>query len=62
MDTPQVKDLVFLVIHICPTLKGRESVGRRAKLAVIPRKIHLPTRDTCFVNKMSLGGETSSKF
>ena len=29
---PQVKDLLFFVIHMCPTVKARESVGRRAKL------------------------------
>ena len=35
---PQVKDLVFLVIHMCQTVKTRESVGRRAKPVVRPRK------------------------
>ena len=35
---PQVKDLVFLVIHMCPMVKARESVGRCAKPTVRPRK------------------------
>ena len=34
----QVKDLVFLVIHICPMVKANESVGRHVKPAVRPRK------------------------
>ena len=35
---PQVKDLVFLVIHMCLMVKARESVGSRAKPVVKPRK------------------------
>ena len=40
-----MKDQVFLVIHMCPTVNSRESVGRRAKPAVRPRKfaIHKKT-------------------
>ena len=34
----QVKDLVFLVIYICPMVKANESVGRHVKPAVRPRK------------------------
>ena len=35
---PQVKASVFLVIHMCPTMKACESVGRHAKPTVRPRK------------------------
>ena len=35
---PRVKALVFLVIHMCQTVKARESVGKRTKPAVKPRK------------------------
>ena len=32
-----MKNPVFLVIHMYPAMKFRESIGRRAKLAVRPR-------------------------
>ena len=35
---PQVKNLVFLVMHMFPTMKASESVGRHTKLAGRPRK------------------------
>ena len=35
---PRVKALLFLVIHMCPTVKACESVGRFAKPAMRPRK------------------------
>ena len=33
-----MKAPLFLVIHMCPTVKARESVRRLAKSAVRPRK------------------------
>ena len=42
-----MKKLVFLVRHMYPSMKVRESVGRHAKPAVRPRKFstHKNTRD-----------------
>ena len=34
----QVKGLIFFVIHMCPTVKAHESVGRHEKVAVRHRK------------------------
>ena len=44
---PWVKAPLYLIIHMCPTAKVHESVGRLAKLAVRPRKFsnHKKTRD-----------------
>ena len=33
-----MKALLFLVIHMCHTVKAHEGVGRLAKLAVRPRR------------------------
>ena len=41
---PRVKDPVFLVIHKCPMMKARESVGRRTKPAVRPQKFAYPQK------------------
>ena len=43
---PRVKAPVFVVIHMCPMVKARESVGRRAKLVVrlensLPKMTHV---------------------
>ena len=35
---PRVKAPMFLVIHMCPTVRAQESVGRRVKPAMRPRK------------------------
>ena len=48
-------------LYIFPTVKARKNVGRRAKPAVRPRKF-ATRKNTCFVNKMILGSETSNKF
>ena len=44
---PRVKAPLFLVIHMCQTVKARESVGRLAKPAVRPQKFatHKKTHD-----------------
>ena len=44
---PRVKALLVLVIHMCPTVKARESVGRLVKPAVRLRKFatHKKTHD-----------------
>ena len=49
-----MKALVFLVIHMCQTVKARESIGKLAKLAMRPRKfaVHKKTHD--FEYKLSL--------
>ena len=44
-----MKAPLFFVIHMCPTVKARESVGRLAKLAVVT---HKKTHD--FEYKLSL--------
>ena len=48
---PWVKALLYLVIHMCPMVKVRESVGRLAKPVVRPQKFvtHKNTHD--FENK-----------
>ena len=35
---PRVKALLFLVIHMYPTMKAHESVGKLAKPVVRPQK------------------------
>ena len=59
---PRGKDLVFLVIYMCPTVKTHESVERRAKPAVRPRKIRYPQKDTWFVNKMIIEVNIQNNF
>ena len=58
---PRVKAPLFLFIQMFPMVKARESVGRCAKPTVGPRKFAV-RKDTCFVNKIILGSETSNKF
>ena len=58
---PRLKGPAFLVIHMCPMVKARESVGRLAKPTMRPRKF-ATRKDTYFVNKMILGSETFNKF
>ena len=58
---PRVKAPIFLFIHMCLMVKARESVGRHVKPTVRPRKF-ATRKDTCFVNKIILGSETSNKF
>ena len=48
----QVKDLVFLVIHMCPTVKACESVGRRVKLAMRPQKLATHKRHMILYKKV----------
>ena len=54
MIPPQVKYPVFLVIHMCPIVKARESVGRRAKPTVRPRKFTYPQKTHVLLIKRSL--------
>ena len=44
---PRVKAPLVLVIHMCPTVKARENVGRLTKPAMRPRKFatHKKTHD-----------------
>ena len=60
-----MKASVFLVKGIdtplCLMVKARESVGRRAKPMVRPRKFAYPQK-TCFVNKKIIGGTISNGF
>ena len=58
---PRVKAPIFFFIQMCPTVKALERVGRRAKPTVGPRKF-AARKDTCFINKIILGSETSNKF
>ena len=40
----RVKDLVFFVIHMCPTVFARESVERCSKLAMRPQEFAYPKK------------------
>ena len=51
---PRVKAPVYLVIHMCPMVKARESVERRAKLAVRPLKFIYPQKTHVLLIKRSL--------
>ena len=64
-----MKAPVFLVIHMCQTVKSCESVGRHTKPTVriqkfvYPQKTHvLLIKDTCFVNKKIIRGTKSNGF
>ena len=51
--SPPKTQILLLVKHMYPTMKVYESVGRREKLAVRPRKFvtHKNTRDLMKLNK-----------
>ena len=49
-----MKAPVFLVIHMCLTVKARESVGRRAKLVIRPEKFATHKKTHGFEYKLSL--------
>ena len=52
-DRRRVKALVFFFIHMYPTVKARESVGRRAKHTVRPRKFAYPQKTHVLLIKRS---------
>ena len=49
-----MKDLIFFVIHMCPTVKARISVGRRVKPAMRPKKFATHKRHMICKRKKSL--------
>ena len=56
-----MKALVFLVIHMCPKVKARESVRRHVACGETS-KILLLAKYTCFVNKKIIRGTISNGF
>ena len=59
---PWVKDLIFWVIHMCPTVKARESVGMHAKPMVRPQKFAYPQKTHVLLIKKIIGGTISNGF
>ena len=57
-----MKAPLFFVIHMCPTVKARESVGRLAKPAVRPQKFATHKKTHGFEYKGSLGCNIQKAF